>query len=125
MKSFLFVLGMLIGIQVHAAIGDTFEAQTTEGISLTYLITGENEVQVGNGNAIAVASSAAGVLTIPDAVVYNEVSYNVTGIGANAFMFGMRGSKLTQIILSCNLTSIGDKAYVKDVSGYKLYQCKV
>jgi hypothetical protein len=104
MKSFLFVLGMFIAIQAHAAIGDTFEATTTEGTTLTYKITGENEVQVGDGHNVAVGSYTADTLTIPDAVVNDGVSYKVTSIGGTAFRLR---TFLTKVILGNNVTSIG------------------
>ena len=49
-----------------------------------------------------------GDITIPDFVIYDNVTYNVIAIGASAFSNCM---DLTSITLSNNVTSIGDQAF--------------
>ena len=91
-----------------------FTAETEEGISMTYKVTGldPNTVQVGTGDAPAIDVATAGALTLPQTVSYKagdqSMTYTVTTIADGAFE-GCTG--LTVATLPASLTAIGNRAF--------------
>ena len=47
-------------------------------------------------------------VTVPDSVTYNNVTYKVTSIAANAFA---KSEKVEQVVVGKNITSVGKKAF--------------
>ena len=83
-------------------------AQTTFEVGgIKYSVTGENTVEV-----VAKDSEYTGDVVIPSAVTYSNTTYNVTGIGDEAF----RGClNLTSITIPYSVTNIGTWAFPVDV----------
>ena len=102
------VAAMLLSI---AAFGQTFTANTPEGVEMTFQVTNSTDktVQVGTGgyDSPAIDKSTVGGLTIPATVTYGGVTYQVTTIGSSAFR---NCSSLTSVDLS-SCTSIGERAF--------------
>ena len=100
------------GGEMKAADGDTFVAQTAEGIDMTFKIISEANltVQVGDGgtSASAVPSSYSGFVTIPSEVEYADSVYSVVSISNRAFY---SNSKITDIIIPASVQSIGHYAF--------------
>lgn len=85
MKKSLTLLGLFLCIQAYAGIGDTFNLVIDGNKEVTFKVTNDDEVQVGDGTNIAVANTISGYLTIPSSVVEKGVTYKVTAIGREAF----------------------------------------
>jgi len=91
-----------------------FTAETEEGDSVTYKVTGLNPwtVQVGTGDAPAIDVATAGALTLPQTVKYADLvvpsTLTVTAIAAGAFE---NCTGLTTVSLPATLTAIGDRAF--------------
>ena len=87
-------------------VGDTFKAQTKEGVWMTFKITSlePKTCQVGDGEDASIDVATVGKVTIPETA--ND--YKVTAIGSKGFY---NCSKLTAIYLSENIESIGDQAF--------------
>ena len=80
-------------------------AQTTFEVGgIKYSVTGENTVEVVEKFPIY-----SGTVVIPSAVTYSNTTYNVTGIGNDAFF---ACSKLASITLPEGITSIGASAFI-------------
>lgn len=94
-----------------ATVGDTFVANTAEGISVSYKVTAEGEtntVQVGDGSNRAIDIMTSGAITIPDTVTNNGITYTVTSIGDSAFF---QCEKISSVAFPANLTSIGNSSF--------------
>ena len=91
-----------------------FMAETEEGDSVTYKVTGLNPwtVQVGTGDAPAIDVATTGALTLPQTVKYADLvvpsTLTVTAIAAGAFE---NCTGLTTVSLPATLTAIGDRAF--------------
>lgn len=91
-----------------------FTAETEEGDSVTYKVTGLNPwtVQVGTGDAPAIDVATAGALTLPQTVKYADLvvpsTLTVTAIATGAFE---NCTGLTTVSLPATLTAIGDRAF--------------
>lgn len=98
---------MLLCTSSWSADGDTFIANTVEGVSMTFKVISESEktCQVGNGNNPAIPSDYTGLITIP----LSANGYSVTSIGDFAF-YNCKG--LTSVTISEGLMSISDHAFV-------------
>ncbi len=86
-------------------------------------------VQFAKGN------NTSGVVTIPDTITIDGVTYKVTTIASNAFK---GNTKITQVVIKNNVTSIGKNAFngckslisvtignnVKTLGGNAFYNCK-
>ena len=120
MKQFLRILpfvlllcGIVAGKSVYAQQGVAydFSSAAPTGQMLYYKITSGNSVCVTHPNNGSQGwygyAKPVGNLVIPDEVVYDEQTYNVTTIGGNAF----GGLPLTSIELPSSLTSIGGYAF--------------
>lgn len=83
-KIILSLLGTFLTIYAYAGINDSFSATIGE-TELIFKITGENEVQIGDGMNSAVSSHALDSLIIPSIVKKDDISYRVTRIGHKAF----------------------------------------
>ena len=86
--------------------GDTFTAQTVEGVEMTFKIisAADKTCQVGNNSSAAIATATSGIVTIPQ--VINGLT--VTAIGDRAFSYS---SGLTSITIPNSVTSIGYEAF--------------
>ena len=87
-------------------VGDTFKAQTKEGVWMTFKITSlePKTCQVGDGENASIDVATVGKVTIPE----TANGFKVTAIGSKGFY---NCSKLTAIYLSENIESIGDQAF--------------
>ena len=91
-----------------------FTASSTEGAEVTYKVTGlnPNTVQVGTGDAVAVALTTTGSVTLPQTVTYEaggeRCTYSVTSVAEGAFE-GITG--ITSVSLPKTLTSLGLRAF--------------
>ena len=82
------------------------------GYALDFVVDGINyRVTNDAAKTVEVTSSAnnySGDIVIPESVIYNDITYNVTSIGTQAFL---NCSSLTSIDLPASLTSIGFSAF--------------
>ena len=112
-----FVLLCLCGLNGRAAVGDTFTANTIEGVTMTFKITSEspNTCQVGDGNGHGAINGAySGGITIPQVAIYEddygiEHSFTVTSIERH--VFNRNNINLTSVSLPSTLTTIGEGAF--------------
>ena len=106
---FLLVLCTLLSVHIKAANGDTFTANTKEGVAMTFKILNENykTVQVGNGS-VAIPSSTSGIITVPSTVTKSGVTYSVVSIGDVAF-YACKG--ITCVVIENNVRVIGKSAF--------------
>ena len=113
---FLLVLCTLLSVHIKAADGDTFTANTSEGIEMTFRVISETEktarVAIENGSP-AISQTVTGTVTIPSEVTYNNETYTVTLIGLNAFY---RCHGVTSISIPNTVEAIGDNAF-EDCTG--------
>lgn len=102
------VVASMMSLPTFAAVGDTFQARTKEGVLVTYKILSEStkEVAVGKGGvAVAIDKSTEGELTIPNEVL----GYSVIMISKNAFR---HCEKLSAILFETeNIMEIGETAF--------------
>ena len=75
-----------------------------DGIYYTISSSSSNEVYVTNNGR----NSYSGAVDIPSTVTYNDVSYDVTSIGDNAFYYC---TGLTSVTIPSSVTSIGSLAF--------------
>ena len=101
-KSFL-VLFALICCVFNAYAFD-FQAENGDGVTIYYNIKPSNKVHVTNDGV----NSYSGVVNIPEVVTYDETTYTVTGISANAFE-GCDG--LTAVTMPSTINNIGNEAF--------------
>lgn len=96
------LLLVLLFINTSIATAFTF---TVDGITYTTIDGTSADVEVSQSLSIGGYTNS---ITIPETVVYGlGLTYNVTGIGANAFF----QSSITAITLPSSITSIGEKAF--------------
>ena len=113
-KHYLLLLACtLLGIHAQAADGDTFTANTTEGIAMTFKIISEADktVQVGIGkqaNPAIAYSETSTTLTIPENVTHSGSSYSVVSIANYAFD---NCQHISSAIIPDGVTSIGEYAF--------------
>ena len=101
--------GIIYGDDTPAK-GFTFTYPTKEDIDLTFMVSEpENwDVSVGNGNNTAVDTSASGIITIPDSVVYEDMTYHVSTIAGKAFS---NCSDFETVVLPATLDGIEAQAF--------------
>ncbi len=103
LKHIILLLSMLPVAQMWAKQGYDFEAG-----GIYYSITGENTVEVSPKEISPASSDYSGDISIPPTVVYEETTYNVTGIGMHAFRYC---SGVTSVSLPNSIVKIGDYAF--------------
>lgn len=107
---------MVIPIVAWCAVGDTFTAQTTEGVTMTFQITSVSPKTCRAGatyndgsGKMAVLPSTTGSVTIPNSVNYNHSTYYVKEINEWAFA---SCSNITSISIPEGVVSIGEEAFL-------------
>lgn len=106
-KKLIFVLlSLLTSSALWAADGDSFTANTVEGVEMTFTVISESEktcqVYKSSWNS-AISSSITGTVTIP-----SEINgYQVTGIGHSAFNY----CSLSTVVIPECVVSIGEYAF--------------
>ena len=97
-------------VQMRAADGDTFTANTQEGIVMSFKIISEIDktVQVGGSYASSISKSTSGAVTIPQQIEKSGVKYTVVSIGYHAFFFC---EKLTSVTIPNSVKNIGEEAF--------------
>lgn len=102
-------MALLTASGMWAADGDTFTANTIEGVEMTFKVISEanKTCQVGNGSKAAIYWSTSGTITVPQSVN----GYNVTSIGNSAFI---SCTVVKSIVIPNGISSIGRLAF---------YQC--
>ena len=90
--------------------GETFEYN-----GITYQVTSETTVQVGNGTDTM--TTVEGVITIPETVQHNGKTYTVTAVADKAFW---RVGKLTGLNLPGTIVYLGE--YSMDTTGLKTFE---
>lgn len=78
-----------------------------DSIGCRYKIT-KSDAQDGTAEFSGPQINAKGTITIPDTVMYKEISYSVTSIGANAFKGNVKVSK---IIIGKNMVTINKNVF--------------
>lgn len=105
---------MLSSMAAWSADGDTFTANTIEGVEMSFIVISENEntcktygYATTNGNTTvytpAISKDVTGEITIP-AIVNG---YNVVGIGSNSFT----GTKVSSVIIPNGVCHIESGAF--------------
>ena len=104
----------LLSLHMQAADGDTFTANTTEGVEMAFMVISETDktVQVGTGTSgygqCAIDYETSGSVTIPSEVTYSNVTYSVVAIGKGGFG---GCEKLISIDIPNSITLIDDWAF--------------
>ena len=92
--------------------GDTFTAQTTEGVDMLFMVTGDNTVMTcyddDNDYACVQLSEGQTSITIPEIVMFNGYEYTVTMIGNFSFC---ECSSLESVTIPSTVTEIGESAF--------------
>ena len=107
---FLLILSVILPTVAWCAVGDTFTAQTTEGVTMTFQITSETEKTCMVGDAHngvicgAIDSQTSGTVTIPSSVN----GYTVSEIYSYAFE---NCTKLTKVTIPSTVSLIGISAF--------------
>jgi len=109
------LLAMFASHSAKAAVGDTFTAATTEGISITYKIISDNAVMVGDESmsSVSISPTTTGTITIPSTVENEGTTYTVTQLGFRAFH---QCEGLTIVNLPSTITTFGQAAFARCTS---------
>lgn len=93
-------------------VGDTFTANTNEGVEMVFMVTGKNTVMTyadtDEWTPCVELSEDQTTITIPETVTCGEYSYTVTEIGV--FSFG-ECVNLQSVTIPSSVTSIGEYAF--------------
>ena len=92
-------------------------AQTFEFDGINYSVTGENTVEVGLNQNLTGNFVIPATVTNPD----DSKTYNVTGIGDNAFSFCFEMSSVT---IPKGVTSIGNSAFSYCIDCFRAWLIK-
>lgn len=125
MKNKIFTLLLALTASIGMANAEIFKVG-----DLYYKLNANNTAEVSS----VPNGQYAGDITIPDSIVYDEISYSVTSIGDYAFWYCR---DLTSVIISNSVTNIGDHAFyfctnlkhivigdsVKRIGEYAFYRC--
>ena len=105
-RLFLVLSVLLTTLSIQAADGDTFTANTVEGVEMTFKVISEEAKTclVGEGSSASIPTSTSGAVTIPA----TANGYSVKTITHKAFY---NCSSLTSITIPKGVTSIGDNAF--------------
>ena len=130
-----------MSLYMQAADGETFTANTPEGIVMTFKIISEanKTVQVGRGTSgfegKAIDSETSGHLTIPSEVTHSNAHYSVVSIGDYSLAWCRF---LTSVTIPYSVTTIGEAAFefcsnlssikipngLTAIADYAFYSCK-
>lgn len=108
--------------------------ETDDSGKATYKVTTQ-DLENGTVTYVAPTNKKATTVTIPDTVTIDDVSYDVTAIGKNAF----KNAKITKVTMGDNIETIGDNAFygckkiktvkigknVKTIGNKAFYKCTV
>ncbi|MDF2587595.1 MAG: surface antigen BspA-like [Anaerocolumna sp.] len=102
---------LMKGITANAYVGSVFN-YTHEGQTITYKVLSE-PTETENGTAqiifnVEIVKNLSGNVIIPATVTNQKMTYNVVGIGNNAFI---EGNKITNITLPGTIRFIGEAAF--------------
>ena len=105
-RLFLVLSVLLTTLSIQAADGDTFTANTVEGVEMTFKVISEEAKTclVGEGSSASIPTSTSGAVTIPA----TANGYSVKTITHKAFY---NCSSLTSITIPKGVTSIGNHAF--------------
>ena len=124
---------LLLAASLAAGLNATAYDFAVDGVY--YSITDSEALTVSTTYASTSYNSYAdSVITLPAAVVYNDITYSVTSIGASTFR---KCTSLKQVSLPATITSISDNAFyqctaletvglpstITTMGGYAFYQC--
>ena len=111
-KLLLMTLAMLCSFVAWSADGDTFTAETIEGVEMTFVVTNEVNalVQVGKGvnSSQCISRETIGGITIPQYVSFQSKDYIVASIADYAFQ---NCWYITSVFIPSSIKTIGKFAF--------------
>jgi hypothetical protein len=111
------ILALFANFMAKAADGDTFTANTTEGVTMTFKIISEDNLTVMVGDEsmsdVSINPATSGSITIPSTVTNNEHTYTVTQLGYRAFH---NCANLTAVTIPSTVTSFGQAVFARCTS---------
>ncbi len=110
LRLFLSLLAITASAAAWAAEGDTFTAQTTEGVTLTFKVTSESPKTCQVGNGIDQVNQVYGETLDKVTIPATANGYSVTAIGRYAFRYW---SKTTQFVIPNTVKTLDLGAFME------------
>lgn len=110
LRLFLSLLAITASAAAWAAVGDTFTAQTTEGVTLTFKVTSESPKTCQVGNGIDQVNQVYGETLDKVTIPATANGYSVTAIGRYAFRYW---SKTTQFVIPNTVKTLDLGAFME------------